>query len=124
MIYPKHLIEFGNASNAFEKITLENGEVTLDYIGTLADIGNNIVIEEDLYKTYNTASLELPAIQNEFFDTIDFKRFDVFKIYFKYFENKSDADSATKDDLDLILDGYIDSTPMRESKLEGVVILI
>ncbi len=48
------------------------------------------------------------------------KRFDVFKIYFKYFENKADADSAGIDDLDLIFDGYVEATPMSESKMSGL----
>jgi hypothetical protein len=121
MKYPKHLIVFGNASNAFQgNRTLSTGEVVRNYVATVADIGNNITIEEDLDKTYNEASLDLPAIRNEFFNTIDFKRFDVFKIYFKYFNTKEEADAATVDNLDLIFDGYIESTPMSESKMDGL----
>jgi len=121
MKYPKHLILFGNASNAFQGTkTLSTGEVVKNYASTIADIGNNIVINEDLLKTYNTATIDLPAISNEFFNTIDMKRFDVFKIYFKYFENKADADSAGIDNLDLIFDGYVEATPMSESKMSGL----
>ena len=122
MKYPKHLIVFGNASNAFQGTrTLSTGEVIKNYAATVADIGNNITITEDIKKTYNEATIDLPAIQNEFFNTIDMKRFDVFKIYFKYFDNKEDAEAAGVDDLDLIFDGYVESTPMTESKTEGLV---
>lgn len=125
MLYPKHLIEFANASNAFEKITLESGEIENRYIGTVADIGNNITIEEDMNKTYNTATLELPALQKEVqgsvLDTIDFKRFDIFRIYFNYFNTRAEAEAASKDDLDLIFDGYVDETPLMENKMSGLI---
>lgn len=121
MKHPKHLILFGNASNAFKVVELETGERIRQYSATIADLGNNIVIEEDLTKTYNTATLELPAIKTEFLDTIDLKKYDVFKIYFKYFDTKEEADNANIEDLHLIFNGYVAETPMSESKTTGLV---
>lgn len=119
--YAKHLILFGNGSNAFQYTKLENGEYVRNYVATVSDIGNNIVIEEDMLKTYNEATLEVPAIRNSYLNTLDLKKYDVFKIYFKYFNNKTEADAATIDDLDLIFHGYINSLPTREDKSSGLI---
>lgn len=117
-LYPKHFIVFGNSSNAFEKnkVTGEN-----NYILTIADIGDNIRIERDLHKTFNTAEITLPSLQTELIDTFNLKKYDVFQIYFKYFNTKSEAESASIMDLDLIFDGYIEETPISESKMNGLV---
>lgn len=84
------------------------------------DLGNDIIIDENLDDIFMSGSVSLPKIESETWSTLDLKKYDVLKIYFKFFDSEEERQTATIDDMKLIFDGYIDTLPVSEDKSSGI----
>jgi len=98
MKYPKHLIVIKNKSY---------------------NLGNDIVIEEDLDILYQTANFSFPYYDNNKQGLKIFNRYDNVQIYFKFFDTAAERENATVDDLQRIFTGYINRMEVSQNKSGG-----
>ena len=84
------------------------------------NIGNNISLVEDLSTIIITGSLDLPNVTFDSWSTAGLRKYDAISIYFKYFDSDIERQNATKESMDLIFTGYIDTLPISEDKSSGL----
>ena len=85
------------------------------------NIGDDIIITEDLDKVPMQMDFTLPFIKDGNLDTTNIRKYDAVKLYFKFFRTARERDTATIDSTHLVFDGYIDRLENTENKLGGDV---
>jgi len=84
------------------------------------DIGNDINIDEDMDNVFSVGSFTLPHFSTNTWTTKNLRKYDRVQIYYGEFLTANERNLATVDRCKKIFDGYIDSTPLSESKTEGI----
>lgn len=97
--------------------------------GIEVNLGNDIDVEYDQDNTFYFGSFNFPDVSGMSFDNLTeeqkkiaidrlnvFEYRDTVKIYYKEFDNAYDAMKATKEDMNLIVDGYVSDTKVVESR--------
>ena len=99
--YPKHFLEIKNK---------------------IFQIGDNIVIEEDVDVIYKTLSFDFPEIIQNDFNSLELKKYDTVTVYFNEFNTSDERNAAAIQDCKKIFVGYIQEVIASEDKTSGVIL--
>jgi len=102
--------------------------------GVEIDLSNPIEVEYDIDRTFYTGSTTLPQITSEQLSKdlseeekdrimktlLDIKELDSIKIYYKEYETKAEANNATKEEMNLIVNAFVKDLEVNESKENAI----